>query len=179
MAFMIYPTLDTFDALPDTLRPTGHQMHIAHHIGIGFCPIPAMRTSLVKRVGGQYWDWVTIFAVHNLRNNWTGKLGIYQSELADRDHGNSKYPDAGVNGQGAMSESEPDHSNLDGADMLMQARRKTHTEASAVIQSSRAGRRILSSAFENHVFDRRQWSVNRSILQDWPELDGHITFNHE
>ena len=68
MRWLLVPTFDTYNDVPEMMRPVCAQRLIPHVASIDTCPLPLLREALIYH----YRDWVTALARAKCSVNWTG-----------------------------------------------------------------------------------------------------------
>lgn len=153
MPYLIHPCAETLEALPGILRPTEVQRKLAHRIEYNFVPIPKLRNCLIDYPT----EWIAQLGIHKCSVGWSGVFG---------DTGGATLSVAGnwsYNPHVVLME------RLRLGETLNEAK-----QAKIIVRDPGTGRCYISKQFERACWAFDNWSIDKSVLNVWPDLSGHI-----
>lgn len=161
MPYLILPCQETWNALPEALRPTLRQLNNVHDITVAFLPIPSFR----NLIPGEYVDWLLYATQFSLKFEWHGVWGDTNGASLT-EAGNWFYP----------SQPLRLRKNIDFAIQIDQGAGKypaTLSELKAISMDATSGEHYISEEFEAQCWIPENWHFNENILGVWPELKMH------
>lgn len=158
MPYIVLPCQQTWESLPEALRPTEFQHQTPHDIIVDFLPIPPLRNLLSHR----YADWLIFASRYNLTLDWPGVWGDVQgASLTEAGNWHQNYQPLRL------------RKNIDFSLQIKSEARSRQTylsEMKAIKIDPASGQKYVSQEFERQCWNPENWHFDEEITDVWPEI---------
>lgn len=172
--YLICPSPQTLHALPGMLRPTDLQKRLAHRIEHNFIPFPKLRDCVIDHASFSTTnDWIAQLAEHTCRVAWPDTTT--NANISDTKPESSSARAEETHHRWAREQQTLIMQQLSLQDLDSPVLKKSSLQQPEIIvRNPKTGQCHISKHFERACWTYDNWSVSRSFLKVWPDLNGHI-----